>query len=277
MILDDILAETRLTVARAQSALPLPELEAMARAAPPPRDFWGALRSRSPRLRPAGDDPTAKDTFPSIGCIAEFKRRSPSAGFIREGAEPADIVSRYEAAGAACLSVLTDGPFFAGHLDDLRQARAASTLPILRKDFMIDRYQVVEARAAGADAILLIVTALPDGILANLAAEAARWGMDVLWEAHDPPEVGRAVGASARLVGINHRDLRTFKVDTTLAARMRPQIPGSRLVVAESGIRSAADVQSLRAAGIDAILVGESLMRAPDPGQALRALLSVQG
>jgi indole-3-glycerol phosphate synthase len=267
MILDDILVQTRLAVERARQALPLTELEALARAADPPRDFWGALRHPATR---AGADRT-------MACIAEFKRRSPSAGFIREGADPADIVRRYQAAGASALSVLTDEPFFAGRLEDLRQARQASTLPILRKDFMIDRYQVVEARAAGADAILLIVTALTDATLAELAAEAARWGLDVLWEAHDAGEVKRALAASARIVGINHRDLRTFKVDTTLAARMRPEIPPSRVVVAESGIRTAADVQSLLAAGIDAILVGETLMRAPDPGQALAALLGPAG
>jgi indole-3-glycerol phosphate synthase len=267
MILDDILAQTRLTVARAKVALPIDELEARARAAGPPRDFWGALKRPPAR---AGQPAT-------IACIAEFKRRSPSAGFIREGADAADITPRYQAAGAAALSVLTDEPFFAGRLEDLQRARQATSLPILRKDFMIDRYQVVEARAAGADAILLIVTALDDPTLAVLAAEAARWGLDVLWEAHDAIEVKRALAAGARIVGINHRDLRTFKVDTTLATRMRPEIDGHRLVVAESGIRTASDVQSLRAAGIDAILVGETLMRAPDPGQALATLLSPEG
>jgi indole-3-glycerol phosphate synthase len=255
MILDDIIARTRVTVAEARQAVPQAQLEELARAAPPLRDFWGALRARS------------------LGCIAEFKRRSPSAGWIRQGADPADIAPRYQAAGAAALSVLTDEPFFGGTLDDLRRARAATRLPVLRKDFMIDRYQVVEARAAGADAILLIVSALTDDELVGLAGEAARWGLDVLWEAHDPGEVRRALAAGARLVGINHRDLRTFAVDTTLAARMRPEIPPSRLVVAESGIRTADDVRGLRAAGINAILVGETLMRASDPGAALTALL----
>jgi indole-3-glycerol phosphate synthase len=256
MILDDILARTRTTVAEAKQRLPLAELEPKAAAAPPPRDFWGALRARP------------------LACIAEFKRRSPSAGWIREGADPADIGPRYEAAGAAALSVLTDEPFFGGTLADLRRAREATKLPILRKDFMIDRYQVVEARAAGADAILLIVSALADEQIVALSAEAARWGLDVLVEAHDPSEVRRALAAGARLVGINHRDLRTFQVDTTLAVRMRPEIPKGRLVVAESGIKTAADVEHLRGAGINAILVGESLMRAPDPGNALRGLLS---
>jgi indole-3-glycerol phosphate synthase len=254
MILDDIIARTRVTVAEARAALPFEAVEEQALAASPPRDFWGALRARP------------------VGAIAEFKRRSPSAGWIREGANPADIAARYQAAGAAALSVLTDEPFFGGALADLRRARAATHLPVLRKDFMIDRYQIVEARAHGADAILLIASVLDDVQLVALAAEAARWGMDVLWEAHDEREVRRVVASGARLVGINHRDLRTFQVDTTLAARMRPEIPAGRLVVAESGIRTAGDVRGLRAAGIDAILVGESLMRAPDPGAALRAL-----
>ncbi|HEY0706038.1 MAG TPA: indole-3-glycerol phosphate synthase TrpC, partial [Polyangia bacterium] len=167
-----------------------------------------------------------------------------------------------------------DGPFFGGSLEDLQRARAACRLPILRKDFIVDPYQIVEARAAGADAILLIVSALTDVQLVDFAAHAARWGLDVLVEAHDPTEVRRALGAGARIVGINHRDLRTFQVDTTLAARMRPAIPSSRVVVAESGIKTASDVLSLRDAGINAILVGESLMRAPDVGTALKALIS---
>ena len=256
MILDDILARTRQTVAEAKERIPYAKLEDLARRSPPPRDFWGALRARP------------------MACIAEFKRRSPSAGWIRQDADPADIGPRYAAAGAAAMSVLTDTPFFGGTLDDLRRARAATQLPLLRKDFMVDRYQVVEARAAGADAILLIVSALDDVQITALSDEAARWGLDVLVEAHDEKEVHRAVGAGARLVGINHRDLRTFSVDTTLAVRMRPQIPPSRLVVAESGIKTASDVQHLRAAGINAILVGETFMRAPDPGVALRDLLT---
>jgi indole-3-glycerol phosphate synthase len=258
MILDDILARTRQTVAAAKERLPWAALEQQAAAAPPPRDFWGSLRTR---LTPAG-----------VSCISEIKRRSPSAGWIREGADPAVIAAAYEAAGAAALSVLTDEPFFGGTLEDLRRARAAVAIPVLRKDFIVDRYQVVEARAAGADAILLIVAALRDEEIVALSAEAARWGLDVLVEAHDAREVRRALDASARIVGINHRDLRTFEVDTTLAARLRPSISRDRLVVAESGIKTRADVLGLRAAGIDAILVGETLMRAPDPGAALAEL-----
>jgi indole-3-glycerol phosphate synthase len=256
MILDEILARTRQTVAETRARVPLPALEEAARRAGPPRDFWSALRRRP------------------LACIAEFKRRSPSAGWIRQDADPADIAARYQAAGAAALSVLTDAPFFGGSLDDLARARAATALPVLRKDFIVDRYQIVEARAAGADAVLLIVSALSDDQLVALQAEASRWGLDVLVEAHDPGEVARALDAGARIVGINNRNLKTFEVDTTLAVRMRPQIPQSRLVVAESGIKSPADVQALRAAGIDAMLVGESLMRAPDPGAALAILLA---
>jgi indole-3-glycerol phosphate synthase len=255
MILDEILTETRKTVARARKELPLEELERRARDAEPPRDFWGALR-RKP-----------------IACISEIKRRSPSAGWIREGADVAQIAAAYEANGAAALSVLTDTPFFGGSLADLRRAREATRLPILRKDFTVDRYQVVEARAFGADAILLIVAALSDEEITTLLGEAACWGLDVIVEAHTPAEVARAVGLSARIIGINHRDLKTFRVDTTLAARMRPEIPSGRLVVAESGIRTADDVRRMREAGMDAILVGESLMRALDPGEALGAML----
>ncbi len=207
-------------------------------------------------------------------CIAEFKRRSPSAGWIAERATPAEMARAYAAGGARALSVLTDEPFFGGRLDDLVAARAACELPILRKDFIVDRYQIVEARAAGADALLLIVAALTDLDLAALLAAAREMGLEVLVEAHDAGEVARAVAAGAGVIGINNRDLRTFTVDRELAARLRPSVPDERVIVAESGIRSAADVTRLRAAGIDAILVGETLMRAPDPAAALRALLA---
>jgi indole-3-glycerol phosphate synthase len=171
------------------------------------------------------------------------------------------------------MSVLTDTPFFGGSLDDLRRARAAIGLPILRKDFLVDPYQVAEARAAGADAVLLIVAALSDRDLNLLLAETERWGMEALVETHDADEVARAVAAGANIVGVNHRNLGTFEMNMDLAARMRPLIPPDRLVVAESGIKTADDVRRLRAAGIDAILVGESLMQSPDPAAALRALV----
>jgi indole-3-glycerol phosphate synthase len=255
MILDDILAETRRTVARAQETRPRAVVEAAAAEAPAPRGFAAALRG------------------PDIRCIAEFKRRSPSAGWIRQDGDPAVVARSYQAAGAAALSVLTDEPFFGGALADLQRARAAVPLPVLRKDFTVDAYQIAEARAAGADAVLLIVAALTDAELTTLLGEARRWELDALVEAHDADEVERALAVGARLVGINHRDLRTFKMDMTLAERLRDRIPRDCVLVAESGIRTAEDVRRMRSAGMDAILVGESLMRAPDPGAALRTLL----
>ncbi|HVV48160.1 MAG TPA: indole-3-glycerol phosphate synthase TrpC [Polyangia bacterium] len=256
MILDDILARTRLDVAERKRQRPIAALEAEAARRPPARSLARALRQPG-----------------RIACLAEFKRRSPSAGWIAEQAVPAELARAYAAGGAAAMSVLTDGPFFGGGLDDLAAARAAAELPILRKDFVVDRYQVVEARAAGADAVLLIVAALADAALAALLAAAREAGLEALVEAHDAGEVARAVAAGAAIVGINNRDLRTFTVDRELAARLRPRVPPDRVVVAESGIRDAADVARLRAAGVDAILVGETLMRAPDPAAALRALL----
>jgi indole-3-glycerol phosphate synthase len=261
VILDDILARTRVDLEARRARRPLAEIEAALGALPPARSLAHALRP-GPNGKPA-----------RLTCIAEFKRRSPSAGWIREGAEPADIARLYAAAGAAALSILTDGPFFGGSLEDLVAARAAVSLPLLRKDFVVDAYQVAEARAAGADAILLIVAALSDGEIASLLEAAARYGVEALVEAHDADEARRAVAAGARIVGINNRDLKTFTVDRELAIRLREQIPPDRVLVAESGIRDAADVARLAAAGVDAMLVGEALMRAPDPGAALRALL----
>jgi indole-3-glycerol phosphate synthase len=257
MILDDILARTRADLVARRAARPVQALEAAAARMSPARSLARALR------RPG-----------QIACLAEFKRRSPSAGWIAEGAEPAPVARAYASGGAAAMSVLTDGPFFGGSLDDLVAARAACELPILRKDFVVDRYQIVEARAAGADAVLLIVAALEDPELAALLAAAREVGLDALVEAHDEGEVARAVAAGASIIGINNRDLKTFKVDRDLAARMRPLVPADRVIVAESGIRDAADVARLRAAGVDAILVGETLMRAPDPAAALRALVA---
>jgi indole-3-glycerol phosphate synthase len=256
MILDEILDETKRTVGYCRLRLPLPDLAKQAAASPAPRSLGKALRSAT-----------------GMACIAEFKRRSPSKGFIQRDAEVSVVLPVYQAAGATAASVLTDTPFFGGSLDDLRRARAVSQLPLLRKDFIIDPYQVAEARAAGADAVLLIVAALHDQDLRELIAEVHRWGMEALVETHDQGEVERAVAAGARIVGVNHRDLRTFEMDMDLAVDMRPLIPADRLVVAESGIRNADDVRRLRAAGIDAILVGETLMAAPDPATALRELL----
>jgi len=256
MILDDILAETRRTVASGRARVPMAEVEERAAAAPPPRRLADALRAA-----------------PGMGCIAEFKRRSPSRGWIRQDAAVTAVARAYQAAGASAMSVLTDTPFFGGGLDDLRAARATIDLPILRKDFLIDPYQVAEARAAGADAVLLIVAALSDENLRSLLVQTQRFGMQALVETHDAGEVTRAVAAGAEIVGINHRDLGTFEMNMDLAARLRPSVPDDRVVVAESGIKNADDVRRLRGAGIDAILVGESLMQAPDPAAALRALL----
>jgi indole-3-glycerol phosphate synthase len=256
MILDDILARTRADLAERRRRRPLPALEAEAVRRPPVRSLARALR------RPG-----------EVTCIAEFKRRSPSAGWIAETAAPAELARAYAAGGARAMSVLTDGPFFGGGLEDLVAARAACELPILRKDFIVDRYQIVEARAAGADALLLIVAALTDLELGALLTATREMGLEALVEAHDAAEVARAVAAGAGIIGINNRDLRTFTVDRELAARLRPSVPDERVIVAESGIRVAADVTRLRAAGIDAVLVGETLMRAPDPAAALRALL----
>jgi indole-3-glycerol phosphate synthase len=256
MILDDILAETRRTVAARQAQVPLPQVVAHAGAAPAPRSLSRAIRAAS-----------------AMACIAEFKRKSPSKGWISREADVAAAARSYAAAGAAGMSVLTDEPFFGGSLDDLRRARATVALPLLRKDFVVDAYQVAEARAAGADVVLLIVAALPDTALTMLLGEIDRWGMEALVETHDAAEVSRAVAAGARIVGVNHRDLKTFTMNMNLATELRPRIPADRLVVAESGIKTADDVRRLRAAGIDAILVGETLMQAPDPAAALRALV----
>ena len=255
MILDDILARTRADLVARKLAQPIAALEAAAAGRSPARSLAQALRQPG-----------------RIACIAEFKRRSPSAGWIAEGADPARVAPAYAAGGAQALSILTDEPFFGGGLPDLGVARAACDLPVLRKDFIVDRYQIVEARAAGADAILLIVAALADAELATLLADAGSLGLEVLVEAHDTDEVRRAVAAGAGIIGINNRDLRTFTVDRDLACRLRSQVPADRIVVAESGIRDAADVARLRAAGIDAMLVGETLMRAPDAAAALRSL-----
>jgi len=256
MILDDILAETRRAVALRRERVSTADIQKAAMVAPPPRSLSQSIRATT-----------------GMACIAEFKRKSPSKGWIHRDADVTAVARAYAAAGAAGMSVLTDEPFFGGSLDDLRQARAAVSLPLLRKDFFVDAYQVAEARAAGADVVLLIVAALQDADLAGLLAEVRRWGMEALVEAHDVEEVRRAVAAGAALIGVNHRDLRTFTMNMDLAVHMRPLVPADRLVVAESGIKTADDVRRLRAAGIDAILVGETLMRTQDPVAALRALV----
>ena len=210
-----------------------------------------------------------------ISVIAEFKRRSPSAGALREGARPDELARAYERGGASALSVLTEGPSFGGSLDDLRAARGATGLPILRKDFVVDRYQLLEARLAGADAALLIVAALADSELAALYDEARALGLDVLVEVHDAGELDRALALEPEIVGINNRDLRDFSVDVARTRALRQAIPDGVVVVSESGIRSTEQLRRLEREGVDAVLVGESLMRAPDPAQALDALLDL--
>jgi indole-3-glycerol phosphate synthase len=206
--------------------------------------------------------------------LAEVKRASPSAGPIAPGADPVAVARGYQEAGAAAVSMLTDKAFFDGDLAFLAAARPALAIPLLRKDFMIDAYQVAQARAAGADAILLIVAALDDAELRGLLDVAAAFGMDALVEIHDEPEADRAVAAGARLIGVNHRDLRTFQTDLTLTGRLAPRMPPETVLVAESGIRTPADVAMLASAGAHAILVGETLMRSPSPGDELRRLAS---
>ena len=256
MILDDIISHKRAEVARRKAERPLSELEAMAAAAGPIRPFADALRA------------------PTIRIIAEIKRASPSAGPIRPDADPVAVAGEYAASGAAAISVLTDQTFFDGRLEFLALVRQAVRLPLLRKDFVIDPYQVVESRAAGADCVLLIVAALSAEALADLLAQAAQLRLDALVEVHSEAEVEIALAAGARLIGVNHRDLRTFSMDMGLTARLAPRLPLGTVLVAESGIRTAGDVQGLAAAGASAVLVGDSLMRAPSPGAALARLLA---
>jgi len=255
MILDDILARTRADLPARQQRRPLAELEAAARGLPPVRSLRSALR------RPG-----------RVTAISEFKRRSPSLGWIREGADVGTTVASYAAAGAAALSVLTDEPFFGGTLADLVRARAVVDLPILRKDFIVDAYQIAEARVAGADAVLLIVAALDDHELADFRALGAELGLDVLVEAHDEREVERALEAGADLVGVNQRDLVTFEVDTARAVRVAPEIPEGVVRVAESGVRGPDDARRLADAGYHAVLVGESVVTDDDRTAAVRSL-----
>lgn len=257
-ILDKIVQTKRCEVAASQTRMPLEELEAQAAEAPPVRDFRAAL---------AGPGP--------VRLIAEVKKASPSAGVIRPDFDPIAIARAYQSHGASCLSVLTDAPYFQGHLSYLARIRAAVAIPILRKDFLIDEYQVVEARMAGADAVLLIAEILDDEQLAALLARARSLGMAALVEFYDPDNLPRVLDAGADLVGINNRDLRTFTTDLEHTLRLRDQIPPEVLLVSESGIHHRADVERLEAAGVSAILVGESLMREPDIGQAVERLLGL--
>ena len=246
-ILERIVAAKRAEISAAKRSVDL-------KSAPPVRDFIAAVRAKRPAV------------------IAEIKRASPSKGVLRQDFDPAAIAKSYEEAGAACMSVLTDREFFQGAPEHLSAARAACKLPALRKDFIIDPYQVYEARALGADCILLIVACLDDAQLGELEALAHRLGMAVLVEVHDAEELERALKLKTPLLGINNRNLRTFetRLETTLA--LLPRVPPERIVVTESGILAPADVARMRASGVHTFLVGEAFMRAPDPGAALQTL-----
>jgi len=257
--LQRIVTGTRAELARRRTSVPEAQLERAGRA-----------RIESGDLRPFADALAGR----GISVIAEHKRRSPSAGVIREGLTVAQVVGSYERGGAAALSVLTDGPSFGGALDDLSTARGASSLPILRKDFIVDRYQLHESLAAGADGILLIVAALADRQLTRLHQLAVGLGLAALVEVHDQRELARALAAGAQLIGINNRDLATLKVDLGRTFELRARIPSGITVVAESGFSSRRELDELEAAGVDAVLIGEALMRALDIEAACRALVS---
>lgn len=253
--LDDILEATRERLSRRQRTY---DLEQEIEEREPPRGFLAAI---------------APVSAPGMSLVAEVKRRSPSLGAIREGADPVEVAAAYERGGARALSVLTEPYFFGGSIEDLVAARGACTLPVLRKDFLIDPYQMLEARAAGADAVLVIVAALREtSRREDVMAAARELGLDVLVEAHDEREVDQALESGANLLGINQRDLRTFEIDQGLAERLRPRIPAGIAVVAESGVSTRAEVEALEQAGLDGVLVGEALMRSGDPERAAAEL-----
>jgi indole-3-glycerol phosphate synthase len=257
-ILDRILQAKRVEVDRARASEQQAAIEARARKASPPRDFVGALRARI-------DGGQA-------GVIAEVKRASPSKGLLRPDFDPAAIAKSYEKWGAACMSVLTDKEFFQGSADHLLAARDACMLPVLRKDFVVDPYQVFESRALGADSILLIASCLSAHEMVELEKAAQALGMAVLVEVHDGAELEKALVLKTPLIGVNNRDLRSFETRVENTLDLLPQIPPERIVVTESGIGSRADVDRLRRSGVNAFLVGEAFMRAPDPGSALAKL-----
>jgi indole-3-glycerol phosphate synthase len=255
-ILDEIVASKQVELERRLAERPLDTVRRAAASATPSRDWIAALRA------------------PGVSLIAEVKRASPSAGLLRAGLDPASLAVEYEQNGAAALSVLTDARYFQGSLDDLCAARAAVSLPVLRKDFTVSAYQVYEARAAGADAVLLIVAVLDDGALERLYGVARSLGMAALVEVHDEGELRRALAIEPSVIGINNRDLHTFRVDLDTTAQLRALVPDDVVLVAESGVGTPADVACLAAVGVDAMLVGEALVRAARPGAAARVLVS---
>ncbi len=258
--LQKICADTRAHLDQARAGMPFAAMDAEARLAPPPRGFEAVLR------RKAGRD--------GVALITEIKKASPSAGLIRPDFDPASLALSYEKGGAACLSVLTDAPYFQGSPEHLKTARAACALPVLRKDFMLDVWQVAEARAMGADCILIIMAAVDDALALDLHAAATGYGMDALIESHDGAELERALRLPSGLIGINNRDLKTLRTSSGTTEELARMVPPERLLVSESGIATAADVTRLRACGARAFLVGESLLKQPDPGAAARALLA---
>jgi indole-3-glycerol phosphate synthase len=259
-ILDKIAAYKRKEIAAAKADHPLRTLMQEARHAPPPRGFLAALEKAKTEKRP--------------GLIAEIKRASPSAGVIRANFDPEALARDYERGGAACLSVLTDTPSFQGAPDDLRMARQATHLPVLRKDFMLDPYQIVQSRALGADCILVILAMVDDPTAAKLLGAAREWGMDAIIEVHDEEELTRALEFEEGMIGINNRNLKTFVTDIATSIRLRPRVPEARHVVAESGLSRPEDLERLAASGISSYLIGESLMRAEDVEAATHSLLS---
>jgi indole-3-glycerol phosphate synthase len=255
----EICARKREHVAAMRQRRPISVVRETARTAPPARGFAASLR----RARGEG----------RYGLIAEIKKASPSAGLIREDFDPVALARAYERAGASCLSVLTDEPYFQGKDQFLTAARAAVSLPVLRKDFMVDAYQIPESRAIGADCVLLILAVLDDPLARDLESLATEHGMDVLIEVHDEAELERALMLKSPLVGINNRNLRTLKTDTATTKRLAARVPKDRIVISESGLRTADDLAEMRAAGVGCFLIGESLMRSHDVEAATRALL----